>query len=104
MVRIMDRTSPDDVPQLPEFVGEIQSLSTIQLISMETGFQLVNQNCMRAKMPYTNYKNIFPHWDSQNKSQIVKQNRNNEFTRDSFFIIHTILFCIMHIYLYMPTF
>lgn len=40
---------------------------------METGFQLVNQNCTRAKMPNTNYKNIFPHWDSQNKRQTLNR-------------------------------
>lgn len=41
-------------------------------------------------MPNTGYKNIFPHWDPQNKRQIVKQNRNNKFIWDSFFITHTI--------------
>lgn len=45
-------------------------------------FNLWIKTAQGPKMPNTNYKNIFLHWDSQNNMQIAKQNRNNEFTRD----------------------
>lgn len=92
--------SLDDVPHCLDFWEKSKADQQFSWFPWKQDFNLWIKIAWGPKMPNRDYKNIFPQWDSHNKRLIVKQNRNNKFTRDSFFIIHTIFpFCIVHIYL-----